>query len=329
MRFKLPKNVSKALSKAALRMRKASPTILVLVGVGAMIGGTVLACKAAREMDEPIDEAKREIEDIHRHEQEDEAFAKSKEAPKEKLKVWAKLFKRMAVLFGKSAIVTGVGVVCIFGGYNILKARYLGLAAAYSAASQEALIANAKLQSEQSKTINENGEVTKEPVKKFAPDIQYYYSEPDENSLTPMGAYAFKFDKDNCPFGSHGDYTMDYLTAIHTIRSLSDLLESSISGFVFYDECLRRFGVSLPDNKSGRQWLAMSKSVGWMREDGKQLMMNGTSPEYSGDPAVITAYEPQVTVTGDTWWKKYIIIDPMCRRPDATYFGPILERVKA
>ena len=330
MKIKIPSKASKIISKAALKTRKASPAILIALGIGAMIGGTVLACKAARKMDEPIDEARKEIDAIHEMEAEDELFSESKESTRKKLKVWAKLLKRMVILFAPAGIAIIFGIVSILGGHNLLYGRYLGLAAANSALMQEASITNAKLMSEQSKTVDpKTGEISKEPVTKFAPKVEYYYSQPDENSLTPMGAYAFKFDKDHCPGGAHGSYEIDRLSALQGINYLNTLLlDRSMSGYIFYDRCLSQFGFVCPDTQEGRQFLAMSKSVGWMREDGKEIMMNGTRPTGSCDPCVITAYDPYITASGDKLWKKYVIIDPMCYHPNATYFGPILERIK-
>lgn len=328
MRFKLPKGLTNSISKAMLSVRKASPAILVVAGVGAMIGGTVLACKAARQMDEPIDEAQKEIADIHKHEDEDNEFSKSKESTRAKINVWAKLFKRMAILFGPAVGVMVLGVMGISGGFSLLNSRYLGLAAAYSALSKELTVHDLRNDPDCAFVNPDTGEV-KQDVKKFAPEVQYYYAEPDENSLTPMGAYAFKFDKDHCPYLAKSNYEMEYLDAVRIIRGLDDKLNEKIKGVVSYSECLERFGFVYPDTKEGRAWWAMAKTMGWLREEGKKIMMNGVRRDNSMDPPLITAYEPMITPSGEKWWKKYIIIDPMCRRPEATYFGPVLEAMKA
>lgn len=323
MKFRLPKKVADFASKSIIKMRKASPAILVVAGVGAMIGSTVLACKAARKMDDPIEDAKKEIEDIHEREDTDKSFAQSQEAARSKLKVWAKLLKRLTILFGPALLVGGLGVIGIFGGFNMLNRRYLGLAAAYSALGQELVISDTKQNPGCASNVDsETGE-----VKTFSPKVEYYYAEPDENSLTPMGSYAFKFTKDCC-YGAHDAYDMDKLTVIANIKYMREKLNEKLKGYLSYSDCLAYFGYRYPDTKEGRNFYAMAKTMGWLREDGKTIMMKGESPEYSNDPAFITAYDLMTTPSGEKWWKKYIIIDPMCRKQGATYFGPILEKLE-
>jgi len=324
--MKLPNNVTRTLSKIAMKTRKASPTILVVGGVGAMIFGTVLACKAARKMDNPVDIARKEIEGIHNMERNDPAFAKSDESKKAKLHVYTGLLKRMAILYGPAALAIGGGAACIFAGHHILNKRYIGLAAAYTAMSKEAMIQNAKYLSATSGVTNpETGEITKEPVKKFAPEVEYYYAEPNMDSLTPMGAYAFRYRKGDCC--CNGTYSVDYGTAMCNIGMLNEELKSY--GYVFLDKCYSLFGYTFNrTTKEGRLRTAMTKSVGWIHQQGKKIVMNGTHPHGSNDPKIITAYDPIVTPSGDTVWHKYIIIDPMSYDPEATYFGPIIDKIK-
>lgn len=139
---KIATKVSAVTAKTMLKMKQHSPEISMAIGVVAVIGGTVWACKKTLEVEAIIDEGKKKQDAL------DAAFESpslnkegavvvySEESYKKDkaivtVQTGAKLIKNYAL----PATVIGIGIGCFFMSHHILTKRNAALMAAYSALS--------------------------------------------------------------------------------------------------------------------------------------------------------------------------------------------------
>lgn len=120
------------LGKSGLKIKKFSPEILVIIGVGGIITSTVIACKATLKLEEAMAPKKEELKVVKEGR---ENFSKEEYTDKEYRQDLALVRIRTGVEFAKlywPAITLGAGsICCIIGSHNIMKKRNLGLMAAY------------------------------------------------------------------------------------------------------------------------------------------------------------------------------------------------------
>ena len=95
------------------------------VGIGGVVGGTVLACKATRKLDPIIEDHNKTVEEIHEKHEETE----SRDLAKAYIKTGVELTK----LYLPSGLVLIGSVGCIVGSHTILSRRNVALGAAYAA----------------------------------------------------------------------------------------------------------------------------------------------------------------------------------------------------
>ena len=127
-----------ALAKVGFQLRKASPDILMFLGIGGILGGTVLACVATLKAKDQIDESKKVVEDIHA------AYADPKlqdQYTKEDHDhdVAVTYLKMAGKVFGLYAPAIGIHILSITGvlaSRHIMRERNLGLAAAFATVTQ-------------------------------------------------------------------------------------------------------------------------------------------------------------------------------------------------
>lgn len=149
--MKLINTIGNKLGRTGLKLRKASPTIMIVVGVGSVIGGTVLACRATLKAKDVMEGHKEVVETIEKNPFQDmDNNDRKKSIAKQAIKTTGELAK----LYALPVALEGVGIACIFGSHGIMSKRNAGLTAAY-AASTEALRAYRKKVAEK---IGENDE---------------------------------------------------------------------------------------------------------------------------------------------------------------------------
>ena len=120
------------LSKTAFKLKKASPTIMV---VGAAIGGvtaTVLACKATLKAQYILAEHKANVEKIHETKDKVDSGEIQLSEGETYIKTGMKLAKVYAPAIGLGAASLG----CMFGSHHIMTKRNATLTAAYIALEQ-------------------------------------------------------------------------------------------------------------------------------------------------------------------------------------------------
>lgn len=132
---------SKLLVKIVNSIEKHSPTILVVAGIGGVVAGTVMACKATTKLEPVVNEFKEK--EIHNPKYfvstlcaDDEQFEEIKKENPDYTKNMLIMYKdtglNLIKLYGPSMLVMGASISAIIWSNRILTKRNIALGAAYA-----------------------------------------------------------------------------------------------------------------------------------------------------------------------------------------------------
>lgn len=265
----IPNNLTRTFHKFGFKLKKHSPEILIVAGVIGTVTSAVMACKATTKVSGIIDDAKEEIEQIHKV-MEDENYAdrySEEDSKKDLTIVYAKTGLKFVKLYAPSVILGVLSLGGIVASNNILRKRNVALAAAYAtidnsfkdyrkrvvekfgAEVDKQLKYNIKAQEIEETIVDENGKEKK--VKKAInvvnpSEISEYarffeqYTTNDKGESVP-----------NSCWNSDNEYNLMFLKAQE--RYANDLLRAR--GHVFLNEVYDLLGI--PRTKAGQV-------VGWV-----------------------------------------------------------------
>lgn len=123
---------SKLLWKGVGKVKRFSPEILTVVGVAGVVTTVVLACKATLKLEEVVDAATEEINDVKDRRTVNE-FDTETEFNKALTKVYVKRALQVAKLYTPALSVGVVSLGCLLGAHGIMNQRNVALAAAVKA----------------------------------------------------------------------------------------------------------------------------------------------------------------------------------------------------
>lgn len=126
--------LSRGLNRAGLKLKKHSPEIMVVAGVVGMVTSTVMACKATSKAHDILEEAKQEIDRVHKVIDNDAATEQkySEEDGKKALAiVYLRTGAELAKTYAPAIAVGTLSIVTIFTSNHILRKRNVALASAY------------------------------------------------------------------------------------------------------------------------------------------------------------------------------------------------------
>ena len=133
-KFKLPASATRTINRAAFKIRKHSPEILVVSGIVGAVTSTVMACKATTKIDEVINESKEHV-DMTKKYVEDNGFTEKyteTDYKKDLTIMYTQRGLKLAKLYAPAVILGTVSITAILAGHNILRKRNVALAAAYA-----------------------------------------------------------------------------------------------------------------------------------------------------------------------------------------------------
>ena len=259
--LQLKNNMTRAIGKAGLKLKKHSPEILAVVGTVGVVTSTVMACKATTKISTILDEAKDQIDTIHEVvENPDMADQYSAEdAKKDTTIVYAQTGVKLAKLYGPSVVVGAASLACLLGSNHILRKRNVALAAAYTAVDKSfkayrgrvvdrfgeeldrELRYNIKAKEVEEIVTDENGE---EKIVKSTVEM------PEFNDYSE---YARCFDETCTGWTRDADYNLMFVK--QTQNWANDRLETK--GYVFLNEVYEFLGI--PKTRAGQE-------VGWVKD---------------------------------------------------------------
>ena len=131
-------NLTRSLHKIGFTIKKHSPELCTIAGIGGMVVATVMACKATTKLDDILSEAKDTIDTINECSTNPDALPAGAEYSKEDAKkdlaiTYTKTGLKVLKLYGPSLAVGVLSITSIVASNVILKKRNIGLAAAYTA----------------------------------------------------------------------------------------------------------------------------------------------------------------------------------------------------
>lgn len=128
--------ISRAVYKTGFALKKHSPELFMILGIGTAITGTVLACIATTKIDTVLDKTKVELDAVHQKNKEAETKEMVEANRKELVSVYAKTGLGFAKLYAPAVAMTALSITSFIASNHILKSRYVGVAAAFAATSE-------------------------------------------------------------------------------------------------------------------------------------------------------------------------------------------------
>lgn len=256
--------------RAAFKVKKHSPEILVVSGVVGLVGSAVMACKATTKVNDILEDTNEQLTAIHeagaRLENGETLTLKDGEEytveqnKKDTTIVYVQTAVKFAKLYAPSVILGGLSITAILAGHNITRKRNVALAAAYATvdkgfkeyrgrvverfgeALDKELRYGVKAEEVDEIVVNEDG--TETVVKKTVS-----VANPNLNS-----EYARFFDDGCTGWTKDAEYNLMFLKDQQ--RYANDLLQAR--GHLYLNEVYDLLGI--PRSKAGQ-------AVGWIYDE--------------------------------------------------------------
>lgn len=262
----LMNGLSRGLNRAGLKLKKHSPEIMVVAGVVGMVTSTVMACKATTKAHDILEEAKQELDRVHKVIDNDAATEQkySEEDGKKALAiVYLRTGAELAKTYAPAIAVGALSIATIFTSNHILRKRNVALASAYMIVDSSfkdyrknvierfgkdldhELRYNVKTQTVEEIVVDEKGK-----EKKVENAVQV------ANPLSDHSLYARLFDVGNT--GSTKDPTLNLMYLRNMQRYFNERLD--VTGHVFLNEVYDALGY--PRTTAGQ-------IVGWVKDNPK------------------------------------------------------------
>lgn len=298
--------LGKFANTAAFQIKKNSPTILVVTGIVGSVTGTVMACIATTKATKVISNAKCELDNIQKQNEEDVMYT-SDDAKKDRTKLYVNTAGDLLKIYAPSLIVGTASVACILGGNGILNKRNatLGMALAATTSSfkeyRERLIERFGDDGKEIDNQLRHG-ITEVEVKKKITDENGKEKTVKEkvklldNNIDHSNDYCRVFDWTNPYWQDDMDYVLMFLRAQQSY--LNDKLR--VDGHLFLNDVLKTLG--FPTTRVGQE-------VGWIYD---------SSRDDSDGYVDFGIYEACVDVEG---YRKVVLLD-------FNVDGSIINRVK-
>lgn len=126
--------IKQFVNKGVFAIKKNSPTILMVSGIGIGIAGTVTACKATTKLNDILEETKANVDLIHKSVG-DESLSQEyteEDAKKDLVVTYTQTGVKVAKLYAPAVALGAVSIGCILKSHDILSKRNIAIAAAYA-----------------------------------------------------------------------------------------------------------------------------------------------------------------------------------------------------
>lgn len=236
------KLLSKLTGKAAIYAAKVSaglvkngPTITFVVGLTAVVGGTVSAIVATSKADAALDEfhenmelIKQNIEAANATENPEEVYPLA-EQKKHTTIIYAALIKKIARIYFLTVVLEGVGIACLCKSHFTLTKRNASLAAAYAALAKSYSDYRRRVREQFGEQVENdiyNGYITTTYTEKVTSENGVTTEvEKEKQSYSPLSPHAFLISLDDNPWNMRDPYSI--LTQIDIVNStLYDRLQN-------------------------------------------------------------------------------------------------------
>lgn len=243
-------------SKAAFKLKKATPELLLIGGIACIVGGTIMACKATKKASDILDDGHEDVErikgtidnmletgalEIENEEENKPIF--DKEIKREIAKLKLRTLGRVAAAYAPAVAVGSAGIAMIFTSHGIMKRRHGMLLASYNALDAAFKTYRARVLEE------EDGKER---------DRRYLRGDVRDLTVDEMNEFKFvnKVNQDAarmiddsawdgpycCQFNSmtSGRFSMHPFSNLNTIREVESIMTNRLhlKGYIFLNEVL-------------------------------------------------------------------------------------------
>ena len=251
-----------SLKKIGFKLNKKSPEILIILGVGGVVGSTILACKATTKLSEILDNTTEEMKKIKNYVEEvgySEKYT-NEDATKDTIIIYTQTGIKLFKLYAPAVTLGVVSLGCILTSNNILRKRNLALVAAYTGLDKT-------LKKYRDGVIERFGKDVDLELRHSIKTKKVDILQTDENGeeikvktnikvadgVNEQSDYARYFDS-SCPdWKNNNDYNLFFLKSQQ--HYANDKLRAD--GYLFLNEVYKMLG--LPETKAGQV-------VGWIYE---------------------------------------------------------------
>lgn len=251
---KLGTSISKITGRTGLKLKKASPEILLITGIAGVVGSAILACRATLKVEKILNNHAATINDIEHLREKvvtddntpDEIYT-DRDYKKDMTIAHIQTGVKFIKLYGPAVTLGVASIACVIGGHGIMKKRNVALVAAYKAVEEgfnayrkrvvdehgsEADYAYKNGLRGEKGTVEEVGEDgNKKKVKKTV-----YKTDPDPNGIS---MYARFFDEGCSQWSKNPEYNLLFLRGQQNYYN--EMLK--VRGHVFLNEVYDALGI--------------------------------------------------------------------------------------
>lgn len=236
----VPKAITRAAGRTALRAQKNSPTILFVGGVVGVVGATVLACKATLKLTPVLDEIEKDLIDVEVMNA--RSTVSEKQINREKASIYIQSTGKIAKLYAPSVVVGVISIGCLTKSHRQLTQRNAVLTGAYVSLQQFLESYRGRVREKIGEEEERNVYYSSTPVElardgKNGPE-KYYGSRP-----TGKGPYSAMFEAGNLNFQDAGEYNIHFINMQQQI--LTDKLRAQ--GYLFLNDVYKRLDIPVTE----------------------------------------------------------------------------------
>jgi Family of unknown function (DUF6353) len=253
----VPEVVVRTVARNALVAQKASPGVLLGVGIAGMVGSTILACRATLKMESILDETKEKLELAKKtNEDKPDDEYNDKDQQKDISLIYFQSGVKIVRAYAPAIVIGGLSIYALTSSHNIMTKRNVALTAAYGALEKGFNEYRARVVDKYGEEQDRDFRYGTEQVEIIDPDTK------KKKTVTRVGPgdpsiYARFFDELSSSWNREPEYNLFFLKAQQNYAN--DLLRSR--GHVFLNEVYDMLGI--PRSKAGAV-------VGWiLSKDGR------------------------------------------------------------
>jgi Family of unknown function (DUF6353) len=243
----VPEVIGRTVARNALLVQKASPNVLLGVGIAGMVGSTVLACRATLKMEGIVDEAQGKLNTARTLVHNDYS---EKDRSRDITLIYYQSSVKILRTYAPAIIVGGLSIYALTSSHSILTKRNMALTAAYGALEKG-------FNEYRARVVNKYGEEQDRDFRYGTREVEIV--DPDtkkKKTITRVGLddpsiYARFFDPMSTLWQKEPEYNLFFLKCQQNYAN--DLLKAR--GHVFLNEVYDMLGI--PRSKAGAV-------VGWL-----------------------------------------------------------------
>lgn len=246
----VPEVVGRKIARNALHLEKASPSVLLGVGIVGLVGSTVLACRATLKMDEVLDDSKEKLQKAKTLQHEDYS---EKDRSRDISLIYFQSGVKIVKLYAPAIIVGGLSIYALTSSHRILTRRNAALTAAYTALDRGFTQYRSRVIEKYGEDQDRDFRYGTEKVEIVDPETNKKKTVTRVSSDDPS-IYARFFDQTSSSWSKEPEYNLMFLKCQQNWAN--DLLKSR--GHIFLNEVYDM--LKIPRSEAGAV-------VGWLLSD--------------------------------------------------------------